>query len=178
LITHIIYKQKFGTIGHKSTLLSPLQLDSTSSVFLGNRVYINHGAWLMGNAEKEQTLTIDDGTVIGHFAHIIAMHSIHIGRNVLIADKVFISDCTHEYADPNIPITQQPIRLLNPVLIGEGSWLGENVCVLGASVGKHCVIGANSVVTKDVPDYCVAAGNPARIIKKYDAESQSWVKVC
>lgn len=178
LITHIVYKQKFGAIGNKSALLSPLQLDSTTSVFLGNGVYINHGAWLMGNAEKTRTLTIDDGTVIGHFAHIIAMHSIHIGPNVLVADKVFISDCTHEYAEPTIPIIQQPVRLLNPVSVGEGSWLGENVCILGASVGKHCVIGANSVVTKDVPDYCVAAGNPAKVIKKYDTELRTWIKAC
>lgn len=178
LTTHIVYKKRFGAIGHKSALLSPLQLDSTSSVFLGNRVYINHGAWLMGNSEKEHTLTIDDGTVIGHFTHIVAIHSVHIGRNVLVADRVFISDCTHEYAKPNMPIIQQPVGLLSPVSIGEGSWLGENVCILGASVGKHCVIGANSVVTKDVPDYCVAVGNPAKVIKKYDTEIQSWIKVC
>ena len=64
-----------------------------------------------------------------------------------------------------------------PVIIGEGSWIGENVCIIGASVGKHCVIGANAVVTKDIPDYCVAVGTPAKIIKKYDTKIKKWIKV-
>ena len=64
------------------------------------------------------------------------------------------------------------------VIIGEGSWLGTNVVVVGkVSIGKHCVIGANSVVTKDIPDYSVAAGIPAKVIKKYDFEKKEWVRV-
>jgi acetyltransferase-like isoleucine patch superfamily enzyme len=62
-------------------------------------------------------------------------------------------------------------------VIGEGSWLGENVCVIGASIGKHCVIGANSVVTKDIPDYSVAVGIPAKVIKKYNFNKCEWEKI-
>ena len=65
----------------------------------------------------------------------------------------------------------------NTVEIGEGSWLGENVCVLGTHIGKHCVIGANSVVTKDIPDYSVAVGIPAKVIKRFDLESKSWRRI-
>jgi acetyltransferase-like isoleucine patch superfamily enzyme len=56
----------------------------------------------------------------------------------------------------------------------QGAWLGENVCVIGASIGKNSVIGANSVVTKNIPDYCVAVGSPAKVIKKYNVEKQIW----
>ena len=63
------------------------------------------------------------------------------------------------------------------VEIGEGSWLGENVCVLGAIIGRHCVIGANSVVTKDIPDYSIAVGAPAKVIKRYDFTTNSWQKI-
>lgn len=64
------------------------------------------------------------------------------------------------------------------VIIGEGSWLGTNVVVVGkVRIGKHCVIGANSVVTKDIPDYSVAVGIPAKVIKKYDFANEEWVKV-
>lgn len=56
------------------------------------------------------------------------------------------------------------------MVIGEESWLGENVCVLSAKIGRYCIIGLNSVVTKDVPDYCVATGMPAKIIKRFDIE--------
>ena len=92
----------------------------------------------------------------------------------MTADKVYISDNLHNYEDINAPVHSQAIKQLNPVIIGEVSWLGENVCIIGASVGKQSVIGANSVVTKDIPDYCVAVGAPAYIIKRYNFETKQW----
>jgi len=83
----------------------------------------------------------------------------------------------HEYKDITIPIKEQPIINAGKVIIGEHSWIGENVCIIGAKIGKHCVIGANSVVTKDIPDYSVAVGVPAKVIKKYSFEKNEWEKV-
>jgi acetyltransferase-like isoleucine patch superfamily enzyme len=60
-------------------------------------------------------------------------------------------------------------------LIGDGSWIGENACIIGAHVGKNCVIGANAVVTSDIPDYSVAVGVPAVVIKRFDAPSKMWI---
>jgi acetyltransferase-like isoleucine patch superfamily enzyme len=60
-----------------------------------------------------------------------------------------------------------------PITIGEGSWIGRN-CLVYASIGKHSVVAANSFVNKDVPDYCVVAGNPAKIIKRYNPETKTW----
>ena len=108
-MTHTIYKRRLGSAGKKTTLFSPLKLDSVSSVFLGDYVFINHNAWIMGNPNEDCTLKIDDHTVIGHFSHIIAHKNVHIGRNVLMADKVFISDCTHGYEDIDTPIIRQPV---------------------------------------------------------------------
>jgi len=153
-----------------------MKLVDTSSIFVGDSVYINRYAWLMGNKQEKCTLKIGNGTVIGHFSHIIANKHVVIGENVLVADKVFISDCTHEYSDVLTPVIRQPIKTLDSVTIGDGSWIGENVCILGASVGKQCVIGSNSVVTHSIPDYTVAVGNPARVIKRFDFSSQSWVR--
>ena len=68
------------------------------------------------------------------------------------------------------------MKQLNEVLIGEGSWIGENVCIIGASVGKNSIVGANSVVTNNIPDYCVAVRAPARVIKRYDNKDNQWVK--
>ena len=96
---------------------------------------------------------------------------------MLTADKVYISDNVHDYHNIEIPVKEQPIVQKKEVCIGEGAWLGENVCVIGASVGKHSVVGANSVVTKDIPDYCVAVGIPARVIKKYDFDKKEWIKI-
>ena len=119
---------------------------------------------------------IKDGCSIGNFNHIYATGELTIEEHVLTADRVYISDNLHGYEDITTPIHKQPIKQNGHVTIGEGSWLGENVCVVGASVGKHCVIGSNSVVTKDIPDYSVAVGIPARAIKRYDFELKKWIK--
>lgn len=66
---------------------------------------------------------------------------------------------------------KQPIIQKGTVEIGEGSWIGENVCIIGAHIGRHCVIGANSIVTKNIPDYSIAVGTPA---KDYDFEKKEW----
>lgn len=164
---------------NKSRISSPLQLDGKNRIFIGKRVVINYKSWLaaMPLTGENVELVIEDGTVIGHFAHIYATKSIRIEKKVLIADKVYISDNLHGYENPEIPIIDQPIVQKQPVIIGEGSWIGENVCIIGASVGKHCVIGANSVVTKDIPDYCVAVGSPAKVIKKFDFTLNKWIKI-
>ena len=80
---------------------------------------------------------------------------------------MYITDCDHEYRNIKIPVIDQGIvQRGQKVSIGEGSYIGINTVIVGnVKIGKHCVIGANSVVTKDVPDYCVAVGSPARVIK-------------
>lgn len=93
---------------------------------------------------------------------------------------MFISGHNHEYRNIKIPIYEQGITYAEngKVIIGEGFWLGTNVVVVGnVHIGKHCVIGANSVVTKDIPDYSVAAGIPAKVIKRYDFGKSEWVRV-
>lgn len=172
-------KFRFKSFGLHSRLVSPLSLSGTANIEIGDRVVIQYKTWLAAlplTGESECRLCIKDGTLIGHFNHIYATKQIIIEKNVLIADKVYISDNLHGYEDINIPIRDQPIVQNREVVIGEGSWLGENVSVLGAKIGKHCVIGANSVVTKDIPDYCVAVGAPVKIIKRYCFDTHAWRK--
>jgi acetyltransferase-like isoleucine patch superfamily enzyme len=88
-----------------------------------------------------------------------------------------VSDNLHTYEDVNVPVIKQGIKQCEEVEIGEGSWIGENVCVIGAKVGRHCVIGANAVVTEDIPDYSVAVGMPAKVIKKYNPEKGIWERI-
>jgi len=87
-----------------------------------------------------------------------------------------LSDNLHGYEDISIPPRDQPIIQKRDVTIGDDTWLGERVAVIGAHIGKHCVIGANSVVTHDIPNYCVAVGAPAKIIKRYDFDTNRWRK--
>jgi acetyltransferase-like isoleucine patch superfamily enzyme len=93
----------------------------------------------------------------------------------LTANNVYISDNLHSYEDISVPVIKQPVRFKKAVLIGSGSWIGENVSIIGASVGRNCVIGANSVVTRDIPDYSVAVGAPAVVIRQFDQRAGAWV---
>lgn len=180
LIKAIIYKISLGNFGWNSKIENPLKIDGGKNIYIGFHVCISYKTWLAAmplTGDKKCELIIEDGCAIGHFNHIYATKKVWLHKGVLTADKVYISDNLHGYDNPDVFIIQQPIVQCKEVEIGEGAWLGENVCVIGASIGKHCVVGANSVVTKDIPDYCVAVGSPARVIKKYDFSQKKWVRV-
>lgn len=120
-------------------------------------------------------VTIGDRCLIGRGSGIVGHFSIEIGDDVWTGHNVYITDQNHGYEDVSLPISKQsqPERA---VKIGSGSWLGYGSVVLpGVTIGEHCVIGANSVVTRDVPSYSVAVGVPARVIKRYI--NGSWVEV-
>lgn len=180
IIKYFYYYHKLGHFSWSSIIDSPLRIDGGKNIYLGKGVSIKYKSWI---AAKPLTgsncckLVFEEGCVIGHFNHLYATKSIILHKYVLTADKVYISDNLHSYDDIEVPILKQPIMQNSTVEIGEGSWLGENVCILGANVGKHCVIGANSVVTRDIPDYSIAVGSPAKVIKKYDFHSEEWIKV-
>lgn len=167
----------FKRFGKKTSVIFPMHIFGLKNIVLGDNVYIGYKAYLAAlplTGEKTCSLEIGNGSCIGNFNHIYATKKITIGQNVLTADKVYISDNLHSYNDISVPIIKQPIRQVNIVEIGDGTWIGENVCIIGAKVGKNCVIGANSVVTKDIPDFCVAVGSPARVIKQYNHTIQGW----
>lgn len=171
-----LYYFRLGHVSLKARIDSPRSIDGGENISIGS-VSVGYKSWLAAvplTGEKNCRLVIEDGCSIGNFNHIYATKSIIIHKNVLTADRVYISDNAHGYLDINTPIREQPIVQKNEVVIGEGTWLGENVCIIGCTVGKNCVVGANSVVTHNLPDYCVAVGSPAIIIKRYDPTSSSW----
>jgi acetyltransferase-like isoleucine patch superfamily enzyme len=118
-------------------------------------------------------LHIGDRCVIGRGTHIVAHHSLVIEDDVFTGPYVYITDQNHGYADPDQPIGRQLPRNA-AVRIGSGSWLGAGAVVLpGACIGRNVVVAAGSVVRGPVPDRCVVAGVPARIVRAYTA-GQGW----
>lgn len=113
------------------------------------------------------TVRIGRGSEIGERCRISIANSLEIGEKVLLSPNVYITDCDHEYRNIDVPVIEQGIvQKGQAVSIGDGSYIGINTVIVGnVKIGKHCVIGANSVVTKDVPDYSVAVGILARVIK-------------
>lgn len=179
IIKTILNKVRFKSFGWTSIIENPLRINGSHNISIGNHVSVHYKTWLAAtDAACEGSfgqLIIEDGCTIGAFNHIYATQSIIIRKNVLTADKVYIADNAHDFRDVTVPIMNQPILQKKGVEIGEGSWLGENVCVIGSKIGKHSVIGANSVVTHDIPDYSVAVGAPARVIKRYDFTYNKWL---
>ena len=114
----------------------------------------------------DSVLRIGDRCVLGRGSHIVAHQSVDIGDDVWAGPYVYITDQNHGYQDPDTPIgRQQPVN--RPVTIGSGSWLGAGAIVLpGARIGRNVVIAAGSVVRGEVPDRCVVAGVPARIVRE------------
>ncbi len=126
-------------------------------------------------------LVIGADVQLNDSVHIGAVELVEIGDNTLIASRVFITDHSHgSYGSPDpasypeAPPAQRPI-VARPVRIGRNVWLGEQVCVLpGVTIGDGAIVGANAVVTRDVPPYTIVAGNPARVIKAFDRETGLW----
>lgn len=134
----------------------------------------------------KKSLLIGNNCEMGDMTHIVALDKIEIGNNVLIASKCFISDTSHGfYSKKNGETQSTPYETPNarclcckPVIIEDNVWIGENVVILsGCSIGFGCIIGANSVVTGNIPANSIAVGTPARVIKKFCAETQTWEKV-
>lgn len=121
-------------------------------------------------AERKVCIEIGDYVQVNDYVHIAAIQSVKIGNNVLIASKVFISDHNHgvdfDLHECMIPAIKRPLSS-KPVIIGDNVWIGESVCILpGVTIGNNSIIGAGSVVTKDVCSNSIYVGNPARLLKR------------
>jgi acetyltransferase-like isoleucine patch superfamily enzyme len=173
----LAFSRRFRRYGRRTRLVLPLGIEGIGNIALGDDVYIGYRSTLAAvphTGVAECRLEIGSGTNLGSFNHVYATRSVVIGAGVLTANGVYISDNLHGYEDVTRPVKLQPIRQLRDTSIGDGTWVGHNACVYGARIGRNCVVGANAVVTRDVPDYCVVAGAPARIIKRHDSASGQW----
>jgi acetyltransferase-like isoleucine patch superfamily enzyme len=141
---------------------------------IGPYASLSAGMPMHADARGEPIIRIGDRTVLGKGIGIVGHRSIEIGDDIWTGHYVYITDQNHGYEDLSLPIGTQMWRD-EPVRIGSGSWLGHGVVVLpGVTIGEHVAIGAGAVVTGDLPDRCVAAGVPARVIRRYD-DTDGWV---
>ena len=146
-------------------------IDSGFSIEGAENVFIDRGVVIHRRCEftarPGAKLIIGGGTRVGSDAVIAVSREVRLGRNVLIAARCYISDHSHAFTDPTRPLMHQGATVAAPVAIGDGAWVGINVAILpGVTLGRNCVVGANSVVTQSVPDHAVVAGVPARIVRQ------------
>jgi len=167
-----IQERKLLSCGGNFQLGFPATLGNPGAIAVGSDVWIREHAWL--NCETappgQASLTIGSGSYLGRFIHINAKASVIIEDDVLISDRVFITDHHHGYEDLEVPIIRQPLPAGRPVRLRRGCWIGVGAAILpGVTVGVNAIVGANAVVTADVPDRAVVGGVPARIIRLRDA---------
>jgi acetyltransferase-like isoleucine patch superfamily enzyme len=176
--------RRFGRFGRGSIICFPQTtiynveyIEIGADTMIGPHVALSAGMVPGQECVSTPVVRIGDRCLIGRGSGIVGHFAIDIGNDVWTGHNVYITDQNHGYEDVSRPISQQT-QPEQPVVIGDGSWIGYGAVILpGARIGKHVVIGANSVVTGEIPDNSVAVGSPARVIKRYDPGLETWVKV-
>jgi acetyltransferase-like isoleucine patch superfamily enzyme len=132
---------------------------------VGRGALLEPGVWI--TAPGQARVRVGAGTFLNMGVMIASHELVEIGDHCMLANGCFVSDASHRFDDQTKPITWQGFASKGPTRIGANSWLGANVVVTsGVNIGERCVIGANSVVTKDIEASSVVAGIPARVIRK------------
>lgn len=167
----------FGHFGRRSVIQLPVRLSGEARISVGDDVFVGAGSWLqvLGDAGSDGrgiVIEIGSGTSIAGACVLSAASRIRLGRSVLLARNVYIADHMHAYEDVGVPVLDQGVTRVGPIEIDDGAWLGQNVVITpGVRVGRGAVVGANSVVLDDVPDFAVAVGAPARVIRQLDGDA-------
>jgi acetyltransferase-like isoleucine patch superfamily enzyme len=131
---------------------------------LGEHVLLEPNVWLTASAPAR--IVIGGGTFLNLAVQVAAVNLVEIGEHCMLANGCFVSDASHRFDDPELPVPWQGFTTKGPTRLGSNVWLGANVVVTsGVTIGDRCVVGANSVVTTDLPDRSIAAGVPARVIR-------------
>ena len=169
---NLLVSREFRSFGKGTALSLPITLWDQHQISLGDQVYIGSHSWLQAIDDEKKPLpnpilSIGSRTSITGSCFISAKKEVVVEEAVLIGRFVHISDHSHAFADSSKPIKEQGITEPKPVRICSGAWLGQGVVVCpGVTIGRNAVIGANSLVNQNIPDFCLAAGSPARVLKK------------
>lgn len=173
----------FGSFGAGSYIMWPATtifneryIHIGDGTLIGQHVALSAGMVPGQECITDRVVVIGDRCLIGRGSGIVGHFSIEIGNDVWTGHHVYITDQNHGYRDVSLPISRQ-VQPERAVSIGDGSWIGHGSVILpGARIGKNVVIGANSVVTSEIPDFSVAVGAPARVIRRHDPE-RGWIDV-
>ena len=131
---------------------------------VGDGVLFEPGVWITGPGDAR--IRIGEGTFLNRNVMVAAVELVEIGAHCMFANGCFVTDGNHRFDDPELPVPWQGFTTKGPTRIGDNVWCGANVVVTsGVTIGDRCVIGSNSVVTRDIPAFSIAAGIPAKVAK-------------
>ncbi|MFA5828045.1 MAG: acyltransferase [Candidatus Shapirobacteria bacterium] len=185
-IYNYFIKKGFYHFGKNSSIKPFLNTTNKKYISIGDNVSIGSFAWIgvdtdfagiKCKSKNKIRLKIGDNSTIGNNSIITANNSVLIGKNCILSAYVFISDHVHEYNNISKNLNQQPLSENGSVIIGDNVFIGTKASIMrNVTIGERSVIGANTVVTKDIPSYSVVVGNPGKIIKRYDFIKKDWIK--
>lgn len=162
----------------------PIEIRGKRSINWGINLTTGVGCRLEAfSSNRAKKIIFGANVQINDYVHISAMKQVRIGNNVLMASHIYISDNSHGFYKGELQSSPEEPPILRPyyvasVEIEDNVWIGEGVVIMpGVTIGRGCIIGANSTVTKSIPPYCIAVGQPARVIKVYDFSINKWIPV-
>lgn len=168
-------ERKFGHIGKKCQIIKPIRIIGRNNIFLGDYSFFLNGARIetITHNRKQGKLIIGKNTSFQQSCHVIAAGELIIGNDCVFSSFVYVSDCSHTYS-PDIDIAKGDL-VIKRTSVGDHCFIGCGARIMpGVNIGNNCVVGANAVVTHDVPPYSMVAGVPAKIIKRYNLTSNKW----
>ena len=170
LISTLYCKRSVKCFGRRSRVFAGCFIRGGARIEIGENTFIDVHCAV--TTEGDGCITIGDNVGIGPFSQITAINEVYIGSGVRTGASILITDNAHgnqEYSDLSVRPDERKLSSKGRVTIGDNVWIGAKATILpGVSIGKGAIVGANSVVTKDVSSFTIVAGNPAKVIKKID----------
>jgi acetyltransferase-like isoleucine patch superfamily enzyme len=177
LRTFVLWKPRLYALGGRTILSRPLYCNHPRVVSIGSGVLLSSQFVLADLRVGEgpcPKITIGDGCTIMYRFQCNAAESVRIGKDVLIASNVLITDSDHVVEPDGVPVGRSLKLVTSPVVVEDNCWIGQNAVILkGVVIGHDSIVGANSVVTRNIPPLSVVGGNPARIIGAVDRKGRT-----
>lgn len=183
LLTYFPNRYQYARFGKGSLIYFPMLVNNKKCISIGENVTFRERLRMdaikcMNDQYFTPRIIIEDNVHAEQDCQIFAANLVHIKKNVTLSSHVFITDAEHEYRGVEHESILKQKLIFGKTIIEEEAFIGIGVRIIKAvHIGKHAVIGANSVVTKDIPAYSVAVGNPAKVIRKYSHKMKQWENI-
>ena len=167
--------------GQDSLIIRPRKIDNSHHIEIGSKTIVSGFGWLSAITQYagesfDPILKIGSNVYVGRYVCITTVSKVYIADGCVLSEHVYIADSSHGLDPRSGPIMEQKLVHKGDVFIGENTFIGYRACIMpGVSLGRHCIVGANSVVTHSFSDYSMVAGAPARLIKTYSKDHRRWI---